>query len=233
MRLTIFRMRVVLRAAASLGLAMSAGCWMAPAHAEDAAPEPAQSAEPNAPQPWTGFYVGGHGSFGQMLKPHVIGLDVDGLAGGVHAGWNYQQGGSIIGVEVDYSFSNIQDSDRVIVQLSSGPFEIDRKTSIDFLSTIRARFGGLITDDLLIFGTLGYALSQRTASVYSPEIDYGISHSVRFSGVVAGGGLEYRFSPLVSGRVEGLRYFLSHPDNYREVDVGEIRVGLTIHLPSN
>jgi opacity protein-like surface antigen len=233
MRLISLRMQALSRAATVLAFAVSADRWITAAHAEDGAQEPAQSAAAAAPQTWTGFYIGGHGSFGQMLKPHIKGLDVDGAAGGIHAGWNYQKGGSIIGVEVDYSFSKIEDSDVRFVQLSSGPFEIDRTTSIDYLTSIRARFGGLITDDLLIFGTLGYALAQRTASVYAPDIDYGISHSVRFSGVVAGGGLEYRFSPLVSGRVEGLRYFLSQPDSYREVGIGEIRVGLTLHLPSN
>jgi outer membrane immunogenic protein len=235
MRLSSFRVGV-LRAAVSLALAMSAGCWMATAHAEDAATEPAQSAVAAAAPTWTGFYVGGHGELTRFINPPLHGLEFDRASGGVHGGWNYQNGNSVLGIELDYTYEPVFGSRTDNFGPPIG--NVVRGIGIDDLASVRVRYGGFIADNLLLYGSFGYAYAVATKSldVPAPAPPFAPLHKQRsydFGGIVAGAGVEYRFSPQISGRVEGFKYFLDEFDGHGTIKADVFRAGLTLHFPSN
>lgn len=108
-------------------------------------------APPPAPPPfsWTGFYVGANGGFawGQGdVTDTLLALDWgnrggDGflLAGG-EAGFNYQMGNFVVGVEGDYDWaSNIHNGANLALATPIGPLQVT--TNNKWVSTLAARFG--------------------------------------------------------------------------------------------
>jgi len=75
--------------------------------------QPAIEPAPLAPAPapvaagpdWSGFYAGGQLGFGDVDAGG--GVEGDGLLGGVHAGYRYDFGGFVAGVEADYDAADI------------------------------------------------------------------------------------------------------------------------------
>src|SRR5687768_7315434 len=74
---------------------------------------------------WTGFYLGGHVGYGwgrstlNDVDNFCLGIsncpnppdryNFDGIVGGVQAGYNWQTGNLVFGVEADFSFSGIDE----------------------------------------------------------------------------------------------------------------------------
>jgi outer membrane immunogenic protein len=182
--------------------------------------EPARA---DMPPIWTGFYAGAHGGYGEALDEPAP-FDVSGGVLGLHAGYNHQAGMFVIGVEGDWSGSNIEDS-----QTAGG---IRVTLHVDDLASIRARLGVVAWQNALLYGTVGYAWGEAGTNVNFAGLSFG--RSTDFDGLVAGGGIDYRFAPDWSLRVEGLRYWLE-PDtnnpNVDDLDAAVVRAGVTWHLP--
>jgi len=87
---------------------------------------------------WTGFYAGGQLGYGSS---DFGAEDGDGAFGGVHAGYLYDLGRFVTGVEVDYSAADL---------------DFGQGNSIDRLGHIKA-IGGIDQGDWLLYGTLGAA----------------------------------------------------------------------------
>ena len=179
---------------------------------------PAQAQE--FPGIWTGFYAGAHAGYGWAFdEPSPF--DVSGGVLGMHAGYNYQMGQAVLGIEGDYSGSWMEDSQ------STGGARVT--LDVDYLASIRGRLGYAVGNSLL-YGTIGYAWAEAGTS------GLGVGRSTDFDGLVLGAGMDYKFAPDWSARLEGLSYWLSPDSNGQEIDdldASVIRAGITWHLPSS
>jgi outer membrane immunogenic protein len=142
----------------------SAGLASMPAHAADLAYKsgPIMQTAYN----WTGFYVGLNGGGGMASADH---LDPDdGFVAntkfqqafgtvGVQAGYNYQIGSSVIGVEGDYNWVGLEKTK----QFDLNQFEGGGTAKFKFseFATLRAR-GGLALDRTLLYVTAGVAFAH-------------------------------------------------------------------------
>ncbi|MEY2536709.1 MAG: outer rane immunogenic protein [Verrucomicrobiota bacterium] len=100
----------------------------------------------------------------------------DGMAeGGLHAGYNFQRGGWIFGLEVDISVTDLEktNSALAVVPLDqegevNAPFEyataITSKTDLNWYSTVRPRFGHTLGQRVFVYGTGGLAFGLTEVS---------------------------------------------------------------------
>jgi outer membrane immunogenic protein len=106
--------------------------------------------------------------------------------GGLHLGYNYQVGSTVLGIEGDLSFAD----------------------QVDYIATLRGRLG-YARDNFLIYATAGVAFAGFDNSVDfkigNDKFSYGDDDD-RQIGFVVGGGVEYKIRPNLSLGVEGLYY---------------------------
>jgi outer membrane immunogenic protein len=195
------------KALAALAIAVSTGSALA-------ADLPMRSSAPYyAPPPiftWTGFYLGanagfgfGHGTYGGDA---AFGSQNGGLIG-LTAGYNYQAGPLVAGIEADIDFSGIAGSNVP----ANSRFTSGNVTSV---GTLRARFGYAL-DRALLYVTGGYAGANMrgslTDSSANPNIFFGQSNYL--NGYVLGLGLEYALTNNLSVKAEYL-YSYFGTENY-------------------
>jgi outer membrane immunogenic protein len=164
----------------------------APASAADLAARPYTK----APAPvaavynWTGFYLGvvGGGAWEDANSPRTQG----GFVGGT-AGYNWQSGNVVFGLEADAAWAD--------VNASATALGITLSNKIDALGTVRGRIGWAV-NNVLFYGTGGYAWidNKFTAS------GFGLSFSdTKFrSGWTVGAGVEAFIAPQWSVKGEYL-----------------------------
>jgi outer membrane immunogenic protein len=166
---------------------------------------------------WSGFYVGafGGGGFGNhnvnnSLGPNTPFADytanyssTGGVAGG-EAGYNWQSGSIVVGLESDLFWSGIKGNDSAAV--AAGSFAI---TSVDqdnlrWGGTVRVR-GGYTVDRWMLFFTGGYAYGNIVHTSTDPV--FGVDKfTVQANGLTAGGGIAYALTNNVIGKIE-YRYY--------------------------
>jgi opacity protein-like surface antigen len=151
---------------------------------------------------WAGFYIGvnGGGAFTEdkfSVDPALRNSKPSGGLVGGHAGYNWQYGNVVAGLETDVDGAFISKT----FMPEAG---VKLKDKTDELATARARLGYLVLPNLLVYGTAGAAwghteISKTTAAV---NVTDGISQF----GWAAGAGLEYKiWGPLIA-RAEYLHY---------------------------
>src|SRR6202522_1659683 len=189
------------------------------------------------PYTWTGFYVGVNaggiapsGGRGASLLdtnpatsgflsadfPGGLGSQSVGFLGGGQAGYNWQTGAFVLGVETDFDGSTLSKSFNNIGSPFIGPgglsdsLTVNGKTSLTWLGTTRARVGFVATPDnrLMIYATGGVAygggnsqfsvFDATTGSIFS-----GNPSSTRV-GWVIGGGVEYAITNNITIKGEYL-----------------------------
>ncbi len=155
------------------------------------------------PFTWTGFYVGLNagglwpsGSRSASLAdptagfgfvsagfPGGLGSQSAGFLGGGQAGYNWQTGAFVLGVETDFdgstvskSFNNVGTPFRGagVPALLSGDFlSVNGKASLSWLGTTRGRVGFVATPDnrLMIYATGGVAYGGGTSNFSAFELD--------------------------------------------------------------
>jgi outer membrane immunogenic protein len=150
---------------------------------------------------WAGFYIGinGGGGWGPTSvngSPNLT--QTGGLIGG-HAGYNWQFGQVVVGVEGDGDAAFL--SKDAIITDGAGNFLGTGKVKTESLESIRARLGYVVLPQLLAYGTggVGFGQSKLTDTL-------GDNASLSQTGWVAGGGLEYKFWGPWIGRIEYLHY---------------------------
>jgi outer membrane immunogenic protein len=190
-----------------------------------------------APEPtWTGFYIGLDGGYGWGrdrfadpldLAPLVLGVprtDISTPIGGVnvkgwlfggHAGYNWQSGRWVGGLEADLDTANIKGMTGLSATTIDGnTFVQSNSTKFDALGTLRARLGLLVTPDVLFYGTAGGAAGHTTNSA-SGNFNDGLFAGSYTAGQTlfgwsAGGGLEGKLTSIgmsnATVRVEYLHY---------------------------
>jgi outer membrane immunogenic protein len=234
----------------------------------------AVKAPPPAPAPiptWTGFYSGiqfgggwgdeavnyspndpsaarllngAFGAIGEQPVPNGYRISQEGVLVGFEAGYNWQWSNWLLGVETDFSFTNMKghaSGTSIETTVFTPPMTqtTTAQQSTDWYGTVRGRAGWLATPNLLLFGTGGFAYGRVDGSAtylvngpapgFAP-LPVGGFAFVCFSGVpcftgsssairtgwTAGGGAEYRIDQHWSAKIE-----------YQFVDLGTETVRVT------
>lgn len=198
-------------------------------------------AAPPVPYNWTGFYVGGNIGYGwgnsnlslvpgstwgtgggqYLVDNGSPNLTDRGVLGGVQAGYNFQQGNLVYGVEADFSFANINGSRNTgAIEPPTGVPVAARTFSesdkLDWLITTRGRLGYAVQNTLL-YVTGGLAIGHRkfTQDVTAANgfnQNFGSTSSTK-AGWTLGAGAEYALSRNWSIKGE-----------YLYVDLGSVSV---------
>jgi outer membrane immunogenic protein len=204
----------------------SAALLTSPAFAADL-PVKARPAPPPLPWSWAGFYIGAHGGYGWkqndfaevfQVNPLLTlgGIDSRGWVAGGQAGYNWQFGRWVAGLEVDGSATQIRGTSAPLVRTGAG-FSITDTASDDvkYLGAARARVGGVpfANTDILLYGTAGLAWERvnrtdATLLLVPPVTQFTSNVTPRdHFGWVAGAGGEFRIGAgNWIGRVEYLHY---------------------------
>jgi outer membrane immunogenic protein len=131
------------------------------------------------------------------------------IVGGVHAGYDYQFLPTwVVGVEGDFDGTSAKATGTVSTLTLPGSFASSSE-SIDWLASLRARLGYLVTPTIMLYGTGGLAWADvnysATAQITSSAVANSSFDSIR-SGWVAGAGAEWLIMPHLTIRGEYLYY---------------------------
>jgi opacity protein-like surface antigen len=173
----------------------------------------APAAQAQSPQVWnwTGYYAGAHIGNAAVANdwksadgalsgadPFPGAFTSGGLIGGFQFGYNYQINSTVLGLEADVSFGDIEGGARCAI----GIYVCDAK--IDALGTITPRLG-FAYDKLLFFGKAGVAWAHERLNL-EPSPGHGQTSSAQGNalrwGWTVGAGVEYAFSSAVSAKAE-------------------------------
>lgn len=182
-----------------------------------------------APPIWTGLYLGGHlgGGRGEAGLHGTDGsVDIQGFAGGIHGGYNYQRGGTLFGLEADATWSGAGRETKF------GTAVIN--VGAPWVSSARGRLG-LVQDNWLFFVTGGAGLGDHQVSVKGAGSALPARAGSKTDvGYVMGGGVETLLTPRLSARAEILRYGMAdfHPaaGSRDGLDFSVLRAGLSWQL---
>ncbi|HEY4142580.1 MAG TPA: outer membrane beta-barrel protein [Pseudolabrys sp.] len=265
--------RIVAAAAFAAGIACAS-------NASVAAPKTARPAT-EAAYNWTGFYAGISGGYGWNkgsnsitavdpfyaffadpafgTLPRSLDSGSKGVLGGISAGYNYQIGQSLLGIEADFSKANIQGSNSFAsadVGAAEPIVTTQQDKKLEWLSTLRGRIGYLPTPALLVFATGGLAVGKGNASTTttvtasasgSPENcipgDFWASYfcsagsgNKTMTGWTLGAGLEAMIARNWSLKVEYLYYDLgsiSYTSNLTTFSIGSPAIQTSARFNGN
>ncbi len=139
---------------------------------------------------WMGPYIGGNLGYG-WGEVSNNGAEPSGVLGGLQAGYNYQSGQLVLGIEGDLQLNAADDTFAAW------------KFSNPWFGTVRGRLGYAF-NNILLYGTGGLAFG--TLKVETPG---GFSESHTSAGWTAGVGAEYAINQNWSAKVEYLYVDLS------------------------
>jgi outer membrane immunogenic protein len=162
---------------------------------------------------WSGFYVGGFGGggYGNHNVNNANGpsstaptdftanyTSIGGVAGG-EAGYNWQSGSYVVGLEGDLFWSGIKgnDTNQFIAGNFPGVTGIDAD-NLKWGGTVRVR-AGYTLDRWMLFFTGGYAFGEIEHTNTAATID---KFTVHANGLTAGGGIAYAITNNVIGKFE-------------------------------
>lgn len=147
--------------------------------APDIAPQSEQLT--NSPYDWSGFYLGLQGGY-SWNKVTALGSDqnLDGGSSGAYAGYNFQHGNIVYGIENDFNYN----------------FKNGNETSLKWDASGRARVGYAL-DRTLLFATAGVAAGGGEIDV--PSV--GKKDDILI-GWTAGGGVEHALTDNILVRGE-------------------------------
>lgn len=197
--------------------ALTASCLAAPAYAEDAE--------------WTGAYIGVHAGYSGTKSDSNVVLggawssesaalrnevvtnwsakqSLDDMNFGAQIGYNYDAGGAVIGLEADFSILNGEDV------VSSGPVPTTPFPSLTYnygnrldpknQFSVKAKLGAPMGNTLIYaHGGWAWTRAEVGAEILSNG-NYSKEGRVTetFDGFTVGAGIEHKFSPAVSARIE-------------------------------
>jgi len=168
---------------------------------------PAALAE-EAPRDWSGPYLGAYAGLGlgdlkvkfDGIHPHSTSLD--GFAGGGLAGWAFQSGALVVGIEADVGVTGQSGEVEGSVKLAApDPYFYTDKFRKPWEAHLRLR-AGWACGDLLLFAGGGLALAGMKfgyQSIYDQSYDWDRGTQL---GWTAGGGLDYALDESFALRLE-------------------------------
>jgi outer membrane immunogenic protein len=177
---------------------------------------PAYKAPPPvlAPVPWswTGFYIGAHigGGWGTketfdsgfedpIFAGKAVGTSsVTGFLGGFQAGYNYQISWIVVGIDGDFSFSDVKGT-----RIENDAFAFGGvSVKSDWFATLTGRIGGAV-DHALLYVKGGVAWTQDKFGIDCGGTCTAISVPDQTrTGWTVGAGIEYAFTRNWSGKLE-------------------------------
>jgi outer membrane immunogenic protein len=194
---------------------------------------------------WTGFYVGLNAGYGwntnddnAVFVPGVgfvsSGNDDGGFVGGGQAGYNFQFGSFVAGVEADLQWADLGNDRDEFFGTTPTPF--NGTSGLDYFGTVRARLG-FAFDRALVYATGGFAYGGGDSGnclVGTVLVSCGDDSSV---GWTVGGGVEYAITNNFTVKVEGLYVNLDRGgddtvfttgilNNQDDLEFGVVRAGL-------
>jgi opacity protein-like surface antigen len=200
------------------------------------------------PTSWSGAFVGANVGYGtnpqtatiyptsasaidlqsgfNPASPQGISIQNAGFLGGGQIGYNWLIHNILLGAEADYQETVISGSNGVTTLQNSTTVE----DNLNWLLTMRGRFGKLAMDNVMVYLTAGaaygkthLAFDQRTTGVNCP---FGLCstgmNNTNKTGWTSGAGIEYSVSNHVSVKAE-----------YLYVDLGTISVNSIDSSPEN
>jgi outer membrane immunogenic protein len=128
-------------------------------------------------------------------------LTSSGFTGGGQAGYNWQTGIMVYGVESDFNYFHNAPSAASAVALFSGPpgaVTVGQSVSTDWLFTFRGRLGFLVAPTWLVYGTGGVAVTNLNTAWTFTETRFGNAAAGALSetkaGWTIGAGVETMFA---------------------------------------
>ncbi len=209
--------------------------------------------------PWTGVYIGAHigGAWSDVtaqddLKDWCLAGDTaciskyvgpfkynaSGVFGGGTAGYNWQAGGFVFGLEGDLGYMGLDGSKRLFS--SSGEanggvsivYHQDLNIDGGLYGDITGRAGVLVWPTTLIYGKAGFAFFDGEAEQASTKSWYRPSGTGTFTGWVAGGGIEQFITPNVSIKAEYLHFDFGSERAFQEKVASTLPDGLDDNTPN-
>lgn len=169
---------------------------------------------------WSGIYIGINGGYAfgstDWSSPGagILGTGTfntnGGLVGGT-AGFNFQSGQIVYGIEGDWDWADISGSssnttstiDPALICGTAGALACRYQTSSNWLSTIRGRVGYAF-DRVMIYATGGGAAGDVKATFSNPNTGFTGSTNSTEWGWTAGGGIEAALTENITAKVEYL-----------------------------
>jgi outer membrane immunogenic protein len=169
---------------------------------------------------WSGIYIGINGGYAfgstDWSSPGagIVGTGTfntnGGLVGGT-AGFNFQSGQIVYGIEGDWDWADISGSssnttstiDPAGICGTAGALACRYQTSSNWLSTIRGRVGYAF-DRVMIYATGGGAAGDVKATFSNPNTGFTGSTNSTEWGWTAGGGIEAALTENITAKVEYL-----------------------------
>jgi outer membrane immunogenic protein len=167
---------------------------------------------------WSGFYVGVNagGGIGNSKSDFSIGGGapfasvnnyLPGAIGGGQAGFNWQTGATVIGLETDFQATGLKGgiSTPCAGGLCGIPVTASYNQSVPWFGTVRGRLG-VAASGWLIYATGGYAYArlETDAVALAPGAMATFSQHETRNGWTVGGGIEVAFAPSWSVKLEYL-----------------------------
>ncbi|WP_454647403.1 outer membrane protein [Bradyrhizobium liaoningense] len=180
---------------------------------------------------WTGFYLGivGGGAWQDASDIKMEG----GFVGGT-AGYNWQTGNVVFGIEADGAWADVSDSiTGATVVPGFGVATATLSSKIDAMGTVRGRIGYAV-NNVLFYGTGGYAWVDNKITVSA--LGLSASESKFHSGWTIGAGVEAFFAPQWSVKGEYLYRSLGGEDYFSGVlatntlEMHTVQVGVNYHF---
>lgn len=201
---------------------------------------------------WTGGYVGAHGggAWGNVsysVDSHPIvqvpddSFDLDGYLLGGQAGYNWQSGSLVFGIEGDMSWANIDGSGSDVDPRPES--ESVPSFEIGWIGTVRGRLGYAM-DRLMVYGTGGVALTGVDANISNVEgAGDKRSDDNTYIGWTLGAGAEFAVTDSMSVKAEylysdfGLKssnfgdvYGAGDLTADAEIEAHVVKIGVNIHF---
>ena len=163
---------------------------------------------------WSGFYIGLNGGYGAQPSNNDItlmnnfavlartgGFQASGGFGGGQAGYNWQRGFVVLGVETDIQGSAINDKFSRVIDAAGD--NLNASKNIDYFGTFRGRFG-FASNNVLFYGTGGFAYAdvRNTLLVTNGGLSANLTDSTTKTGYSAGFGVEYAYDRSWSFKAE-------------------------------
>ncbi len=214
----------------------------APAMATDLARPLPVKAAPRAvaapPFDWSGPYLGGHIGYlwgrTRVTDDGVLteaGADTNGVIGGVLAGYNWQTGPLVFGLEGDFGWTHAQGTGSSPPPPPPAPVTTTITTrapnhyTVNWTSHVRGRVGYAF-GNWLVFAAGGLALSDLDFQEGAVTTTTVSSSGGRYYGWSAGGGVEWAVTHNLLARIEYAYDDFGHKD-YTGVTGDTYRVSLT------
>jgi outer membrane immunogenic protein len=178
-------------------------------------PTPQAAAPLAAPYDWNGAYIGLHAGYGwgnpnwvYQVGP-TVSINNDGFLGGAQAGYNFQTGSIVFGLEGDIAATDMKGAS----PCPNPAFSCE--ADINWLGSVRGRVG-VAANNMLFYGTGGFGFGGTTIQTVLAGVVTGTTQTR--TGYTVGAGMEWGLTPHLTTKFEYLYYDLGS-DTYT-VDAG-------------